>query len=130
LSLWLVFVGAAPMSPAGLVEGLERIGPVFSQLYGQTECYPVSVLGKADHDAKRPELFASCGFPIASCSVSLRDDDNNEVKPGEAGEVCVRAPHAMEQEWERPEETAQTLKGGLVENRGNAAADGASVSQN
>ena len=113
-SLELILYGASPMSPTRLVEGLERIGPVFSQLYGQTECYPVSVLGKADHDARRPELFASCGFPIASCSVSLRDEDNNEVKPGDAGEICVRAPQAMEQYWKRPEQTAETLKGGWL----------------
>ena len=62
-SLELILYGASPMSPTRLVEGLERIGPVFSQLYGQTECYPVSVLSRADHDARRPELFASCGFP-------------------------------------------------------------------
>ena len=38
------------MSPTRLLEGMERIGPVFSQLYGQTECYPISLLRKADHD--------------------------------------------------------------------------------
>ena len=63
-SLELILYGASPMSPTRLVEGLQRIGPIFSQLYGQTECYPVSVLRKEDHDAWRPELFASCGFPI------------------------------------------------------------------
>ncbi len=40
-SLELLLYGASPMSPSRLVEGIERIGPVFSQLYGQTECYPV-----------------------------------------------------------------------------------------
>lgn len=54
-SLDLVLYGASPMSPSRLVEGIERIGPVFSQLYGQTECYPVSVLRKADHDPKQPD---------------------------------------------------------------------------
>jgi fatty-acyl-CoA synthase len=122
-SLELILYGASPMSPTRLVEGLQRIGPIFSQLYGQTECYPVSVLRKADHDARSPELFASCGFPIASCAVSLRDDDNNEVKPGEAGEICVRAPHAMEQYWKRPEQTAETFKGGWLHTGDIARAD-------
>ena len=72
---------------------------------------------------RRPELFASCGFPIASCSVSLRDEDNNEVKPGEAGEICVRAPHAMEQYWKRPEQTAETFKGGWLHTGDVARAD-------
>jgi fatty-acyl-CoA synthase len=122
-SLELLLYGASPMSPTRLVEGLERIGPVFSQLYGQTECYPVSVLRKADHDAGRPELFASCGEPLASCSVTLRDDDNNEVAPGEAGEICVRAPQAMEQYWKRPEQTAETFKGGWLHTGDIARAD-------
>ena len=122
-SLELILYGASPMSPTRLVEGLERIGPVFSQLYGQTECYPVSVLSRADHDARRPELFASCGFPVSSCSVTLRDDDNNEVKQGEAGEICVRGVHAMEQYWKRPEQTAETFKGGWLHTGDIARAD-------
>ena len=122
-SLELILYGASPMSPSRLVEGLERIGPVFSQLYGQTECYPVSVLSKADHDLKHPELFASCGFPVASCAISLRDDDNQQVAPGEAGEICVRGPHAMEQYWKRPEQTAETFKGGWLHTGDIARAD-------
>ena len=72
---------------------------------------------------RRPELFASCGFPIASCSVTLRDDDNNEVKPGEAGEICVRAPHVMAEYWKRPEQTAETLKSGWLHTGDIARAD-------
>jgi fatty-acyl-CoA synthase len=87
---------------------------VFSQLYGQTECYPVSVLRKADHDPKTPELLLSCGFPIAACEVRILDDNDQEVKTGEAGEICVRAPHVMAGYWKRPDITAETLKNGWV----------------
>src|SRR5262249_58747568 len=38
-SLELILYGASPMSPTRLVEGLERIGPVFSQLYGQDQSH-------------------------------------------------------------------------------------------
>ncbi|WP_315812383.1 AMP-binding protein [Bradyrhizobium sp. SZCCHNR2028] len=113
-SLELVLYGASAMSPTRLVEGIERIGPVFSQLYGQTECYPVSVLRKADHDPKQPELFLSCGFPIAACEVKILDDDDREVAQGEAGEICVRAPHVMAEYWKRPDTTAETLKNGWL----------------
>src|SRR4029453_8678147 len=113
-SLELLLYGASAMSPSRLVEGIERIGPVFSQLYGQTECYPVSVLRKADHDPKTPELFLSCGFPIAACQVKILDNDVQEVATGEPGEICVRAPHAMAEYWKRPEQTAQTLKNGWL----------------
>ncbi|MBP0113052.1 MULTISPECIES: AMP-binding protein [Bradyrhizobium] len=113
-SLELVLYGASAMSPTRLVEGIERIGPVFSQLYGQTECYPISVLRKSDHDPKNPELFLSCGFPIAACEVKILDDNDREAKTGEAGEICVRAPHAMAKYWKRPDITAETLKNGWV----------------
>ncbi len=113
-SLELLLYGASAMSPSRLVEGIERIGPVFSQLYGQTECYPISVLRKSDHDPKTPDLFLSCGFPIAGCDVKILDDDDHEVETGEPGEICVRAPHVMAEYWKRPEQTAETLKNGWL----------------
>jgi fatty-acyl-CoA synthase len=113
-SLELLLYGASPMSPSRLIEGMERIGPVFSQLYGQTECYPASVLRKADHDPKNPELFLSCGFPIAACQVKILDDNDQEVATGEAGEICIRATHVMAEYWKRPEQTAETLKNGWL----------------
>jgi fatty-acyl-CoA synthase len=113
-SLDLVLYGASPMSPTRLVEAIERIGPVFAQLYGQTECYPISVLRKSDHDAARPELFESCGQPISICDGRILDDNDTEVKVGEAGEICVRAPHVMKEYWKQPEVTAETLKSGWL----------------
>lgn len=122
-SLELLLYGASPMSPSRLIEGLERIGPVFSQLYGQTECYPASVLRKADHDPKNPELFLSCGFPIAACQMKILDDDDREVATGEAGEICIRASHVMAEYWKRPEQTAETLKNGWLHTGDIARAD-------
>jgi fatty-acyl-CoA synthase len=122
-SLELLLYGASPMAPSRLIEGIERMGPVFSQLYGQTECYPVSVLRKADHDPKQPELFLSCGFPVAGCEVKILDDQDQEVPVGESGEICVRAPYAMAEYWKRPEQTAETLKNGWLHTGDIARAD-------
>jgi fatty-acyl-CoA synthase len=122
-SLELLLYGASAMSPSRLVEGIERIGPVFSQLYGQTECYPVSVLRKRDHDPKTPELFLSCGFPIAACDVRILDEADQEVATGEAGEICVRASHVMAEYWKRPEQTEETLKNGWLHTGDIARAD-------
>jgi fatty-acyl-CoA synthase len=122
-SLELLLYGASPMAPSRLLEAIERIGPVFSQLYGQTECYPVSVLRKADHDPSQPELFLSCGFPIAGCEAKILDDEDCEVPAGKAGEICVRAPHVMAKYWRRPEQTAETLKNGWLHTGDIARAD-------
>jgi fatty-acyl-CoA synthase len=122
-SLELLLYGASPMSPTRLVEGIERIGPVFAQLYGQTECYPLSLLRRADHDAARPELFASCGHPVVSCDVRILDAEGQPVAPGETGEICVRAPHAMEGYWQRDDLSAQTLIDGWLHTSDMARAD-------
>lgn len=122
-SLELLLYGASPMSPTRLVEGLERIGPVFAQLYGQTECYPVSFLRKSDHDRARPELFGSCGFPLGGCQVKLLQPDGREAATGEAGEICVRAPWMMDEYWKRPEQTAEALEGDWLRTGDVARAD-------
>jgi len=122
-SLEYLLYGASPMSPSRLLEGLERIGPVFAQLYGQTECYPVSVLRKADHDRARPDLFLSCGFPISACDVRGHDENDHPVPVGEPGEICVRAPHAMREYWRRPEQTAEALRNGWLHTGDIARAD-------
>lgn len=122
-SLELLLYGASAMSPQRLQEAIERLGPVFSQLYGQTECYPIAVLPKRDHDLARPDLFEACGFPTAACQVRLLDDDNNEVAPGAAGEICVRGPLVMSEYWNQPDQTAQAMAGGWLHTGDIARAD-------
>jgi fatty-acyl-CoA synthase len=122
-SLELLLYGASAMSPTRLRDGIERLGPVFSQLYGQTECYPIATLPKRDHDLARPDLFEACGFPTASCQVRLLDDDNQEVAPGRPGEICVRGPLVMSNYWKQPDQTAQALAGGWLHTGDVARAD-------
>src|SRR5207244_6665300 len=70
-----------------------------------------------------PELFLSCGFPIAACEVRILGNDDEEVETGEPGEICVRAPHVMAEYWKRPEQTAETLKNGWLHTGDIARAD-------
>jgi long-chain acyl-CoA synthetase len=41
--------------------------------------------------------------------VTLLDDNGVKVKPGEAGELCVKGPQVMKGYWQKPEETAQVF---------------------
>jgi fatty-acyl-CoA synthase len=111
-SLELLLYGASPMSPTRLAEGIARIGPVFSQLYGQTECYPISVLRRAEH--ADPSLEGSCGVPISTVEVTLLDPEGAPVPPGEPGEICARGPGVMEEYWRKPELTAETFRHGWL----------------
>jgi fatty-acyl-CoA synthase len=122
-SLALLLYGAAPMSPARMVEGLRKIGPVFAQLYGQTECYPIAVLPRRDHDPERPEILSACGYPVSTATVCLLTSDGTEAPVGTLGEICVRAPMIMSQYRDRPEETTAALADGWLHTGDIAVAD-------
>ena len=107
--------GASAMSPTRLAEGIRKWGPIFFQCYGQSEAPMVlSHLKKADHDLDRPERLASCGRPTPWVRLALLDDDNNEVDPGESGEICVRGPLVMAGIPRPPEQTAEAFAGGWM----------------
>ena len=114
--LEVVIYGAAPISPARLAEAVRRFGPVFMQLYGQTEApNAITALRRADHDPDRhPERLASCGVPIGPSRVALLDEDGREVPRGEVGEICVRGPLVTAGYWNRPEETAHAYRHGWL----------------
>ncbi|MCK8782897.1 AMP-binding protein [Roseomonas sp. NAR14] len=107
--------GASPIAPATLLEAMERIGPCFMQLYGQTEApNTICCLRRADHDPARPDLLSSCGLPMAGVSVRLLDEAGNDVPEGEPGELCVQGRLVMDGYWKRPAETAEALRGGWL----------------
>lgn len=122
-SLQLLLYGASPMSPARLAQGIERFGQIFAQFYGQTECYPITFLPPEDHDPSQPDLLLSCGRPVTSAVITLRDEHGNEVPQGEAGEICVRAPTAMVEYRNRLDETAAAQQGGWLHTGDIARAD-------
>jgi fatty-acyl-CoA synthase len=115
-SLELIVYGAAPMNPARLAEGIRVFGPVFMQLYGQTEVpMAITVLRKKDHDPDRfPQRLTSCGTPVAGNQIRLLDDEGKPVPDGEVGEICIRSPLVMEGYWNKPEETAQVFRHGWM----------------
>ena len=114
-SLEMIVYGAAPMSPDRLREAIGIFGPVFVQLYGQTEAPQcVTSLRKIDHDLDNPRRLGSCGRPNPLVEVKLLDGDLKEVALGEPGEICVRGPQVMDGYWKRPEATAETLRGGWL----------------
>jgi fatty-acyl-CoA synthase len=114
-SLQTIYYGASPMSPARLREAIGRMGPIFFQFYGQTECpQTVCVLRKEEHDPADLARLASCGRPVPWVRVGLLDDEGNEVPKGEPGELCVRGPLVMKGYWNKPNETALAFVGGWL----------------
>lgn len=94
-SLRTIVYGASPITRTRLKQGLELLGPVFLQIYGQTEIPNlVTTLSKADH--LLPEYQASCGQPVMFCDVVIRDESDYPVAYGEPGEITVRGYYTLE----------------------------------
>jgi fatty-acyl-CoA synthase len=114
-TLETVMYGASPISPTRLAEGLERIGPVFCQLYGQTESAGQgTALWRAQHDASDLDRLTSCGTPMPFTRVTLLDESGEPVPDGTPGEICLQGASVMDGYWRQPELSASTLAGGWL----------------
>jgi len=113
-SLETVMYGAAPILPARLQEAMTELGPIFMQLYGQSEApMAMTVLHKHEHDPVHfPQRLSSCGTPVIGIQLALLTDEGQPVKPGEVGEICVKGPLVMKGYWNRPEENAHSFRHG------------------
>lgn len=75
--------------------------------YGLTEASPVTHSNPLFGRRK----IGSIGLPFPSTEVKLIDiETGQEVGPGEEGEIIIRGPQVMKGYWQRPEETAATLR--------------------
>ena len=119
-SLETLIYGAAPMTPARLREGLDEFGTVFTQFYGQTEVPNlITGLGKEEHriaiENEKEYRLGSAGTPTLMADVKIVDTETGERQPpGEEGEIVATAPFVMDEYWERPEETTETVEDGWV----------------
>jgi acyl-CoA synthetase (AMP-forming)/AMP-acid ligase II len=116
-SLRMITYGASPMPEAVLSECMRRFPAVrFSQSYGMTELSPVAtILGPEDHMPGAPRhRLRSAGRPISSAEVKVVDAADRELPHGQVGEILVRGPMVMQGYWNKPELTAETLRGGWM----------------
>jgi fatty-acyl-CoA synthase len=119
-SLEHLVYGAAPMKADRLQHGIDLFGPVFKQFYGQTEVPNlITTLEKEDHERAIAEdqmdILSSAGRECLMADIRIVDPETGERQPtGEPGEIQATAPYMMEEYFERPEQTAETLEDGWV----------------
>lgn len=112
-SLRTIVYGAAPMSAKRLEEGLGIFGPLFIQLFGQTECPNyITSLSKADH--LDPRLLGSCGRAVPFLNVRTSDAAGKATRANDVGEVEVASPYLLMAYYANPEATAATLRDGWL----------------
>jgi acyl-CoA synthetase (AMP-forming)/AMP-acid ligase II len=92
-------------------------GAGFLQSYGMTELSPVvTILNCRDH---LPEHWPhgrlrSAGRPVLFAEVGIVDAQDRLLPPEEVGEIVARGPNVMLGYWNRPDLTAEALRGGWM----------------
>ena len=116
-SLQLVLYGAAPIDDSLLLQAIDKLPQAgFCQLYGMTELSPVvAVLPAWCHRPGQPAARRrSAGRPAPIAEVRIVDADGRPVPHGTVGEIAARGPMVMAGYWNKPEQTAEALKGGWM----------------
>ena len=95
--------------PVEVLRGVEQtFGFPLLEGYGLSETSPVASFNHPD----RPTRAGTVGTPIRGVEFGLRDEDDHEVGPGEIGEIVIRGENIMKGYWNRPEATAEAMRGG------------------
>ncbi len=117
-SLRRITYGASPIAKEVLVNAMEKFGCEFSQGFGMTELSCLATgLSPEDHVRaveSEPELLTSAGRAVLGTDVRIADENDQEVPFGTVGELQVRGPQVMTGYWNKPDATAETLKGGWM----------------
>jgi len=109
-SLRFGICGAAPMPVSTFKEFEEVFKIPLIEGYGLTEGTCVSTLNPRTGVRK----IGSIGKACPGQEVLIVDEDGNEVKQGERGEIVVKGDVVMMEYFNRPKETADTLRGGVL----------------
>src|SRR3954471_3246043 len=76
--------------------------------YGLSETSPVASFNHPGRERKP----GSIGTPIEGVEMKAVDDDDNDVRQGDVGEIVIRGHNVMKGYWNRPDATAAVMRDG------------------
>ncbi len=111
LSAFQVAISAgAPLASSIRERFGDRFGARVLDCYGITEAAG-NLTGSLRY-GETPDL--SCGLPYPMTEIRVVDAEDRDVPTGEVGELIARGPQIMAHYWERPEASAESLRGGWL----------------
>jgi long-chain acyl-CoA synthetase len=107
-----IVYGASPISQAVLERSIATFGCRFTQVYGLTET--TGAITFLQHQEHHGDRLASCGRATFGADMRVVDAAGNELPSGEIGEIVYRGVGTMQGYWNRPGDTAATIRGGWL----------------
>jgi len=105
--------GGAPMYVADCLRAIELFGPRLFQLFGQGEA-PMTITGLNQSLHEKKLHLESCGLPRTGVEVRVFDENDEQLPPGEVGEIVTRSDCVMAGYWKNADATAKALRGGWL----------------
>ena len=112
-SLRSVSFGGAPTAPETIEKAREvlPVEPSFSNVYGLTETHGVATLnGGKDLLGKK----TSVGRPLPFLDMKIIDESGKELADRQQGELLIYGPTITPGYWNRPDATADAVRGGWL----------------
>jgi long-chain acyl-CoA synthetase len=107
-SLRLCVSGGASL-PVEVLRAFEsQFDTVILEGYGLSETSPVASFNHPDRERKP----GSIGTPIKDVRMKAVDEQDRDVPQGEVGEIVIQGPNVMKGYWQRPDATAEAMRGG------------------
>ncbi|MGC8976741.1 MAG: AMP-binding protein [Candidatus Ratteibacteria bacterium] len=103
-SLRLCISGAAPLNLNIMDDFEKNFGIPIYEGYGLTECSPVVSVNPFGKRKK-----GSVGLPLPGVSMKIVDENGEELKEGEIGEIIVKGENVMKGYLNQPEETEKNI---------------------
>jgi long-chain acyl-CoA synthetase len=100
--------GGAPMPVEVMKAFQDKFGLRVLEGYGLSETSPLACFNHFE----RPSKPGTVGQSIFGVEVKCFDENDNEVAPGERGEVVIRGTNVMKGYYKRPEATAEAFRNG------------------
>jgi acyl-CoA synthetase (AMP-forming)/AMP-acid ligase II len=107
-TLSFVGISAGHLSSEVAAAMMERVCPNVYEAYASTDCGQITILSPED----RARHSDTVGRPIWAVLLRIADENGREVPAGNAGEICVRSPMAIEGYYRNPEATAEFFSHG------------------
>jgi long-chain acyl-CoA synthetase len=106
--------GSAPLMVETATKFKEMTGGHLVEGYGLTEAAPVTHCNPLFGEGKQKVGSIGVPFPDVEAKVVDLETGTRDLPPGEPGELVLRGPQLMDGYYQRPEETAQTLRDGWL----------------